>query len=423
MTEQLALLGGSPALGEIPLPRAWPYWSRPPEFSPDEKFSAWPSKSIREVESWVTEQHHAEFAVYVNSGTSALWASYFSLGLAAGDEVLVPTNTFLATVTPLFQLNLVPVLCDSDPVTGCIDLADATRRITERTRAICVTHVWGTPLDLEQLYAWAAGHGLEVVEDCSHAHGTRSRDLPVGSGATVAALSLGAAKTVSGGVGGALFTSSQEVYERALLLGLPAARCKKEVRLAKHEGLGATGLGANLRGHPLAASLALDHIRRYEDIVARKNRNIERLEQVLAGCHFLDGPPRPDHWSRGTRYGFKASCASDTECEVSAAGLVAALAAEGLPVTAAPGPLLHRRRLFRDSSAITTYAPQRVIAQPAVDPEGYPVSDEIQRRMVSFDATLLHDDADALIDATGRALDKIRARWSDLREWEKQRSA
>lgn len=223
-------------------------------------------------------------------------------------------------------------------------------------------------------------------------------------------------------MGGALFTSSREVYERALLLGLPAGRCKKDVRLEQHEGLGPTGLGANLRGHPLAASLAVDHIGRFDEIVARKNHNIERLEQVLAEHSFIDAPARPDHWTRGTRYGFKAA-ASASACDVSAATLVAALKAEGLPVSAAPGPLLHRRRLFRDPSAITTYAPQRDIAQSAVDPEGYPVSDDIQRRMVSFDATLLHDDAGPLVDAVARALEKIQARWSDLRRWEKQQSA
>lgn len=404
MTDALALTGGPPSVRPQDLPTAWPYWSAPPSVDVHASFTAWPTPEIAEVEAWVKGLHDVRHSLYVNSGTSALWMAYFALGLSPGDEVLVPTNTFLATVTPLFQLNLVPVLCDSSAQTGCLDLEKAQRRLTPRTRAICVTHLWGTPMNLAALYSWAADRDLDVVEDCSHAHGARSDGRPVGSGATVAALSLGASKTVSGGVGGAFLTSSQEAYERALLLGMPPRRLKREVRLPQHKGLEATGLGANLRGHPHAAALALDHVRRFPEIVERKNANLLRLENAIAASSVLEPPPRPEHWTGGTRYGFKASTVPDGP---SAEALVAALQAEGVPTRGAAGPLLHRRRLFLDPGAITTYAPGRPLAEVTCDPEDYPVSDRIQATMVSFDATLLHDECDALLAGVERALEKV----------------
>lgn len=424
MHAELAIMGGPPVIKKNDLPVPWPYWS--PDalarvqslLSGNKPFRSWPSPSIEDIEERFARLHDSTFAIYMNSGTSALMAGYFGLGCGPGDEVLVPTNTFLATVTPLYLLNLVPVLCDVDPETGNLDLDDAQNRLTARTAALAVTHIWGTPLDLDAVEKFAASHDLGLVEDCSHAHGASFRGRMVGTAADAAAFSLGAAKPVTGGVGGILLTSRRDVYERAMLLGQPVRRSRAAVTLPEHLDLVATGLGANLRGNPVSAVLVRDHLARLSELMATKNANIRALENVLAESGWLRPPVRPDHWSSGTRYGFKASYEPGALNGLSRDAVVSALRAEGVPVSGPPGPLLHRRRLFADQSALSSYSPGRPAEVVEVDPADYPNADAIQDRLVSFDATLLHAPADRLVAGIARAIDKVEAAAGELRALE-----
>ena len=102
---------------------------------------------------------------------SALLAGYYALGLGPGDEVIVGDLGFLASVSPLFVLGIVPVLADAGEDSGNVTPATVAARIIERTRAIAITHPFGYSVNLAGLRALAALHGLAVLEDCSHAHG------------------------------------------------------------------------------------------------------------------------------------------------------------------------------------------------------------------------------------------------------------
>ena len=111
-----------------------------------------------------------------------------------GDEVIVPTNTFLATVMPLVQLGGQPVFADSELDTGNIDPASVARCISSRTVGIAMTHLWGHPCDVVRLKAVAAEHNLWLLEDGSHAHGAMYNGQEVGSLGDVAAFSFQASK-------------------------------------------------------------------------------------------------------------------------------------------------------------------------------------------------------------------------------------
>ncbi|HXR68525.1 MAG TPA: aminotransferase class I/II-fold pyridoxal phosphate-dependent enzyme, partial [Dermatophilaceae bacterium] len=167
----------------------------------------------------VRQYHGVPHVLGTSSGTAALHAAFHGVGIGPGDEVIVPSYSFHATVAPLFLLSAVPVLCDVDPDTGVIDLADAANRITDRTRAIAVTHMWGHPADMDRLRDLADRHHLMVVEDGSHAHGARYRGRLVGTFGDAAVFSLGARKMVSGGTAGVLLTQDERVLHRALPLG------------------------------------------------------------------------------------------------------------------------------------------------------------------------------------------------------------
>ena len=162
MNELLAVEGGRPAIKQVAY-KHWPFYSARVEERIIERIRTGNIYAI-EVDSLVEEfeEHFTRnycsdsYGIFCGSGTAALFAAYFAIGLEYGAEVLVPTNTFRATVTPLFLLNLRPVLCEADPTTGAIDLDDAEARVTPRTQALVVTHLWGQPADMNKACSLAS---------------------------------------------------------------------------------------------------------------------------------------------------------------------------------------------------------------------------------------------------------------------------
>lgn len=151
------------------------------------------------------------------NGTMALQAAYFAVGIGRGDEVICPAMTYWATATPALMLGAVPVFADIEPDTLCLDPKDVERRLTDRTKAIAVTHVWGHPASMDPLLDIARRHELKVIEDCSHAQGSVYRGRRCGSLGDVSACSMMARKSLAAGEAGMLSTNQREVYERAVL--------------------------------------------------------------------------------------------------------------------------------------------------------------------------------------------------------------
>src|SRR5258708_1290783 len=208
----LALLGGKPVL------RQHPSYTWPPITPQDAQLVA--DMVLRGELSYYGREGHAreledKFAAYLgvqhclatSSGTAALHSAFFGLGLEPGDEVVAPTYTFLATVMPLFVANGIPVLVDAERTTGNLDPAQLEQHVTDRTRAIVVTHLWGNPVDMLAVMDVARRHRLAVVEDCSHAHGARCNGRPVGTFGDVSVFSLQGKKLVAAGQGGLLVTN------------------------------------------------------------------------------------------------------------------------------------------------------------------------------------------------------------------------
>ena len=223
------------ARAALTLPREWPVYD--PEtiracaglIEEGRTFDYHQGEELSDLENLFAERCGRAYALSFNSGTSALFAAYFSLGLGADDEVLVPTYTFLATASPLLLLNAVPVMCDSGDATGNVTVETLAARASKRTRAVVVTHLWGHPCDMTQIEQWADDNGLVVIEDCSHAHGATWDGRPVGSFGRCAVFSVGTHKPVSGGLGGILVTDDPELQSLASLLGHPNQRSRASV--------------------------------------------------------------------------------------------------------------------------------------------------------------------------------------------------
>jgi dTDP-4-amino-4,6-dideoxygalactose transaminase len=365
--------------------------------------------------------HGVRYAVLTNSGTSALYSAYFGLGLEPGDEVIAPTYTFLATVTPLVSLGVVPVLADVDPETGNLDPDDVRTRITDKTRAIVVTHQWGHPVEMDDILQIAADHRLRVLEDSSLAIGATYRGRRVGSIGDVAAFSLGSSKLLSGGQGGALVTDNDEIMERANLVGHFVRRSEEQVRSEKYLPFRDTGYGHNFRIHALGVAISYRRFRRIDELMSRRAQRYEALTKQIEGSRVLRPPITRPHVTRGSWVGYTASF--DTQ----AAGVdidtyAKALQAEGLLVVPhSYHPLLHRSSLFtRHEDGYRREGPfapgKRVYAEG-----DFPVAEAHADRQLAF--PLFMDEDEWIIEAYGDAIRKVEDGLDTLATWKAQQPA
>src|SRR6266536_2224702 len=166
------------------------------------------------------EENFAEFcntpyAVSVCNGTVALHVALLALGIGEGDEVIVPTLTYVASVNAIRYVNATPVFVDSLPDTWQMDPADIARAVTPRTKAIIAVHLYGQPCDMDAVMALAKAHDLFVVEDCAEAIGTYYKGRHVGNFGDVATFSFFGNKTMTTGEGGMVTTRNPNLRKRA----------------------------------------------------------------------------------------------------------------------------------------------------------------------------------------------------------------
>ena len=157
----------------------------------------------------------ARRVVCVNTGTSALHLALQACGISAGDEVLVPTLTYVASFQAISATGATPVACDVRESDCSLDVADAEKRITERTRAIMPVHYASGPGSLDEVYALARRFNLRVIEDAAHAFGCTRNGAPVGSTGDVVCFSFDGIKNITAGEGGAIVTADEAVAQCA----------------------------------------------------------------------------------------------------------------------------------------------------------------------------------------------------------------
>ena len=220
--------------------------------------------------------------VAVSNGSVALDAAVVALGIGPGDEVILPTSTIISCAAAIVRAGATPVLVDCDPRTWNMDIGQVEARITPRTRAIMVVHIFGLPVDMDPLLALARKHGLKLIEDAAEVIGQTYRGRPCGSFGDLSTFSFYPNKHVTTGEGGMLVT------EDAAL----AARCrslrnlcfKPEQRFVHDE------LGWNFRLSNLQAALGVAQLERLEKSVSTKRRMGARYTELLKGTPGIQLP-------------------------------------------------------------------------------------------------------------------------------------
>ncbi len=280
----------------------------------------------------------ARHAVAVSSGTAALHLAYLAL-FRPGDEVIVPSFTFVATATMLIAVGAVPVFADIDPRTFTLSVDDARRRITERTRGIVGVHLFGNACDIHGLAELAGEHDLTLVWDAAQALGSEYRSRDVGGFASAVCYSFYPSKTITTGEGGMVATDDD-----ALAATLRRTRSHGAAGKYVH-----TVLGFNFRMTDFQAALGCEQLRRLDEYVGCRRKNAELLTSGLQGLEGLATPFVPDH--SGHSFHQYSILVDEDVVGVSRDDLSRLLAAKGVETAVHYPRPLHRQPLFSGADA------------------------------------------------------------------------
>ncbi len=293
--------------------------------------SGWISSAGKYVEEF--EESWARYCgvrhgIAVSNGTTALQVAVEAAGLGPGDEVIMPTFTIISCASALVRVGAVPVLVDSDPDDWCMDVEQVAARITPRTRAIMVVHMYGHPVDMDPIMALAGRHGLTVIEDAAEVHGARylsQRGTPrehwqtCGGIGHIATFSFFANKLITTGEGGMVVTNDDRMAERSRSL---RNLCFRPDRRFLH-----TELGHQFRLTNMQAAVGVGQVRRIEEIVQRKREAAREYQARLKDLPQLQLPiERP--WARSVYWVYGMVLADDVPFD--ATGFAARLRAHGV---------------------------------------------------------------------------------------------
>jgi perosamine synthetase len=255
---------------------------------------------VREFEAAFAARVGAPEAVATTNCTTALQLALYVSGVGPGDEVIVPSLSFIATANAVWQNGATPVFADVDPRTYNLDPVAVERAITARTKAIMPVHQLGLPADMDPFLELAEQHGLALVEDAACAIGARYKSRPIGSLGPLACFSLHPRKVITTGEGGMIAVHDAAVAERLRQLRQHAMDISD---LARH---GARDVviesyperGWNARMTDMQATLGLCQLEVLDEILAERTRLAQRYTAALARIPYLEPPYEPEYAER-----------------------------------------------------------------------------------------------------------------------------
>lgn len=264
--------------------------------------SGWVSQGpkVQEFERAFAARVGAAEAVATSNCTTALALALHALGIGPGDEVVVPSLSFIATANSVWQCGATPVFADIDPKTYNLD-ADAVRAVlTPATKAVMPVHQVGLPADLDAFFALADEHDLLVVEDAACAIGATYKGRPIGSMGSLACFSLHPRKVITTGEGGMITLNDPELAARLRQLRQHAMNLSD---LARHGSQDVVfeeypERGFNVRMTDMQAALGLCQLEDLDEILAERRRLADRYTEALASIPFLSSPYEPDYAER-----------------------------------------------------------------------------------------------------------------------------
>lgn len=237
---------------------------------------------IRKFEEQFAQRVGRKYAIAVSNGSVALDAAVVALGIGQGDEVILPTFTIISCAAAVVRAGAVPVVVDCDPTMWNMDTSLIENRITSRTKAIMVVHIFGLPTDMAPIQELARRHRLTIIEDAAEMHGQLCNGQPCGSFGDISTFSFYPNKHITTGEGGMLVTNDEALSERCRSL---RNLCFKPEKRFVHDEL-----GWNLRMTNLQAALGVAQLERLDEFVEIKRRMGARYTELLQGIKGIQLP-------------------------------------------------------------------------------------------------------------------------------------
>ena len=351
----------------------------------------------------------AKYAIALCNGTATLHSAIFAAGARTGTEVIVPSITWHASITPILHCGATPIFCEADPHTFCADPQDVQKRITDRTCAIIVTHVYGNPANMDAFRDMVKGTNITLIEDASHAHGALWSGKPVGALGQIGCFSLQGSKPVTGIEAGVVVTSDDDLYDRMLALG-HYGRCEKEFTTDRFKDLHNIGLGIKYRANPLGLAMARAQLQRLPELNEKRRAWFSRLDERLGK---IPGIAPQKTYPQAIRGGLLLYTGRIHPEEIGAPvpAVLKALVAEGVQTTAITPfgyGVMHREPLFNHFSFDGLGGPWGDLPQDARKPDqSLPVSESIHASC--FWLTTPVDPSPEWVDQVGDAFEKVAA--------------
>jgi perosamine synthetase len=237
---------------------------------------------IREFEEKFADRVGRKYAIAVSNGSVALDAAIVALGIKAGDEVILPTFTIISCAAAIVRAGAIPVVVDCNPLTWNIDVDKIEARITSKTKAIMVVHIYGLPTDMSPVLELANKYGLKIIEDAAEMHGQTYKGKPCGSFGEISTFSFYPNKHITTGEGGAIVTDDDYLADRCRSL---RNLCFQPQQRFLHEEL-----GWNLRMTNLQAALGLAQLERLDEFIDRKRRMGKRYTELFVDLAGVELP-------------------------------------------------------------------------------------------------------------------------------------
>jgi dTDP-4-amino-4,6-dideoxygalactose transaminase len=345
---------------------------------------------VRRFENDLAEYLRVKHVRCVSSCSAALMLGLKTLGIGPGDEVIVPTMTFVASANAIEHAGAVPVFVDSEPGTGLLDLDAAQAAITTRTCAIMPVHLAGRPIDMDALNRLRDRYSLAIIEDAAHAIGAEWKGVRIGGHGNLVAFSFYVTKNITTIEGGALATSTTEVAERVERLALHGLSLGAWQRFSdkgyRHYEVEEPGFKFNMTD--IQAALGLHQLPQLDGWISARERLWQRYDELLADLA-VERPVAATKSMRHARHLYQVLIPSDVT--LSRDALMARLTKRRIGV-GVHYRACHLHAYYRDRYAL--------------DPAAFPVASDLSRRTLSLPLAidLTWDDLEDVAGALSEAL-------------------
>jgi perosamine synthetase len=275
---------------------------------------------VQQFEEGMARVTGRKHGIAVSNGSVAIELAVVAINLKPGDEVIMPTFTIISCAAPIVRAGAVPVLVDADPITWNMDIRQVESRITPRTKAIMVVHIYGLPVDMNPILALAEKHGLKIIEDAAEMHGQYYNDKPCGSFGDLSVFSFYANKHVTTGEGGMVLTDDDALASRCRSL---RNLCHSPERRFLHREL-----GYNFRMMNLQAALGVAQLERLGKFVERKRAMGKTYTKAFASLKGVQLPLASTSYAENIYWVF--GMVLDESVPVDAAGMMRLLKEKGV---------------------------------------------------------------------------------------------